>query len=172
MRGKTLKGLVLFSVLYLVSTSMGAILAIMTHLPARFGGMLTGNNVLQDFLLINGTALSPDLAMLLGQLVLTICALRRGRARMVGVIGLTLYGACVFLGQLGEPITVQASSSSTFNSAQASLLATNIVFPLLMVVCGVLEWRRDRQAHWTASTHPELSTSGARQEHPRTGGAP
>jgi hypothetical protein len=108
--GKTLKGLILFSILYLVSTSIGAALAIGTSLPARFGGMLTGNNVLQDFLLINGTALSPDLAMLLGQLVLTGCAFRRGHVGMVGIIGLTIYGACVTLGQLGNQLSVTPST--------------------------------------------------------------
>jgi hypothetical protein len=163
MRSKALKGLVLFSVLYLVSTSLGTILAIATPLPARFGGMLTGDNVLQVFLLINGTALSPDLAMLLGQLVLTICALRRGRVGMVGVIGLTLYGTCVILGQVGEPITVRAFSPSTLNGAQTSLVVANLVFPLLMVVCGVVEWSNRRQANRSASTQPEHSARGARQ---------
>ena len=134
---KTLKGLVLFSACNLVSMSIGAILAIFLHLPARFGGLLSGNGVLQDFLFINGTALSPDLWMLLGQIVLIGCALRRGRVGMLGVIGLTLLGAVTTLGQLGEPITVRAFSPSTFNGAQASLVAVNIVSSLLMVVFGI-----------------------------------
>jgi len=54
---KTLKGLVLFSACNLVSASIGAILSIALHLPARFGGLLSGNDVLQDFLFLNGTAL-------------------------------------------------------------------------------------------------------------------
>src|SRR5258708_28099926 len=113
MMSKTLKGLVLFSACNLVSASIGAILSIALHLPARFGGLLSGNDVLQDFLLLNGTALSPDLWLLLGQFVLTGCALRRGRVGMVGVIGLTLLGAVATLGQLGEPITVRADRKST-----------------------------------------------------------
>ena len=145
MHSKTLKGLVLFSFLTLASASVGALFAIMTNLPARFGSLLTGDHVLQDFLTLNGTALSPDLAMLVGQLLLTLCTLRRGRVGMVGVIGLTIYGACVICGQLGEPIIESAFSPATFNGAQASLLVANIIFPLLMVVFGAREWRSRRR---------------------------
>lgn len=154
MQSKTLKGLVLFSVLCLISASISALFAIATNLPARFGSMLTGDHVLQDFLLINGTALSPNLTMLVGQLVLTLCALKRGRVGMIGVIGLTIYGACVICGQLGEPITIHAFSPATFNATQASLLVANIVFPLLMVVFGVLEWRSRRSARQALATQP------------------
>lgn len=156
MMSKTLKGLILFSLFSLVSASVGAAFAIATHLPARFGGMLTGNDVLQDFLQVNGTALSPDLAMLLGQLALTICALWRGRVGMVGVVGLTIYGACVVCGQLGEPIVVQAFSPATFHVAQAGLVAANIVFPLLMCASGVLEWRSRRQTNRAPRAQPEF----------------
>src|SRR6266436_8995904 len=138
MMSKALKGLVLFSACNLVSMSIGAILSIVLHYPARFGGLLSGNDVLQDFLFI-GTALSPGLWLLLGQFVLIVCALRRGRVGMVGVIGLTLMGTIATLGQLGEPITVRAFSPATFDNAQTSLVAVNIAGSLLMVVFGVLE---------------------------------
>jgi hypothetical protein len=147
MMSKMLKGLVLFSALNLVSMSIGATLSIVLHLPARFGGLFSGNDVLQDFLLI-GTALSPDLWLLLGEFVLIGCALRRGRVGMVGVIGLTLMGAVFTVGQLGEPITVRAFSPATFDGAQAILVAVNIASSLLMFVFGILEWRSRRQANW------------------------
>jgi hypothetical protein len=144
LRSKTLQGLVLASAGYLVRASLGAALAIATDLPARFGGLLTGTDVAHDFLL-GGTALSPDLPLLLGQLVLTGCALRGGRTGMVGVIGLTVLGAVYALGQLGEPIALRALSPATFNAAQATLVAANIVFPTLMAVFGALEWRNRRR---------------------------
>jgi hypothetical protein len=151
MMSKTLKGLVLFSACNLVSASIGAILSIVLHLPARFGGLLSGNDVLQDFLFMNGTALSPVLWLLLGQFVLIGCALRRGRVGMAGVIGLTLVGAVTTLGQLGEPITVRAFNPDTFEGWQVGLVAVNIAGSLLMVVFGILEWRSRRQATWTTA---------------------
>jgi hypothetical protein len=163
MMSKTLKGLVLFSACNLVSASIGAILSIVLHLPARFGGLLSGNDVLQDFLFMNGTALSPDLWLLFGQFVLIGCALRRGRVGMVGVIGLTLLGAVATLGQLGEPITVRAFSPATFDGAQASLVAVNIAGSLLMVVFGILECRSRRQANWATGAQPEMQTSDTRR---------
>jgi hypothetical protein len=163
MMSKTLKGLVLFSACNLVSMSIGAILSIVLHLPAQFGGLLSGNDVLQDFLFLNGTALSPDLWLLLGQFFLIGCALRSGRVGMVGVIGLTLLGAVTTLGQLGEPITVRAFSPATFDGVQASLVAVNIASSLLMVVFGILEWRRRRQANWATGAQPETQTSDARR---------
>jgi hypothetical protein len=147
MMSKSLNGLVLFSACNLVSMSIGAILSIALNLPAQFGGLLSGNGVLRDFLLINGTALSPDLWMLLGQLVLIGCVFRRGRVGMVGVIGLTLLGAVTAIGQLGEPITARALNSATVDGLQTSLVAINIVTSLLMVIFGVLEWR--------SRAHPE-----------------
>jgi len=160
---KTLKGLVLFSACNLVSASLGAILSITLHLPARFGGLLSGNDVLQDFLFLNGTALSPDLWLLLVQFVLTSCALRRERVGMVGVIGLTLLGTVTTLGQLAEPITVRAFSPATFDGAQAALVAVNIAGSLLMVVFGLLEWRSRRQGNWPRGARPEMQISDTRR---------
>jgi hypothetical protein len=143
--------------------SIGAILSIVLHLPARFGGLLSGNNVLQDFLFMNGTALSPDLWLLFGQVVLIGCALRHGWVGMVGVIGLTLLGAVTTLGQLGEPITVRAFSPATFDGAQVSLVVVNIAGSLLMFVFGILEWRSRKQANWATDAQPEMQTSDARR---------
>lgn len=163
MTSKTLKGLVLSSAGFLVSGSAGALLAINTHLPARFGGILNGNDVLHDFLLLNGTALSPDLALLLSQLVLTGCALKQGRTGMVGMIGLTVLGGCYTLGQLGEPITFRVVSPTTFHATQAGIVAANIAFSTLMLMFGVIEWRSRGLANSVASATPALRTSEARQ---------
>lgn len=137
-------GLLVCSSLNLVSASLGAWLSVTTHLPARFGGLLSGNDVLRDFLLLNGTALSPDLAMLLGQIVLIVCATRAGRAGMMGVVGLTLLGAVTILGQLGEPIAFRALSPATFNAPQAVLVGTNLLSSLGMFTLGAVAWRNRR----------------------------
>ena len=152
-------GLILVSACYLVSASVGAAVAMATHLPARFAGILRGNDVARDFLTLNGTALSPDLALLLCQVALTGCALQTGRAGRAGVIGLTLLGAAYTFGQLGEPIAVQAFSPATRNAAQASLVAINIVCSSVMFVFGILEWRRRAQVSWSAGQGPDRPTS-------------
>lgn len=170
MASRTLKGLVLSSAGFLVSGSAGALLAINTHLPARFAGILNGNDVLHDFLLLNGTALSPDLALLLGQFILTGCALRSGRTGRVGVIGLTILGGCYTLGQLGEPITIRAVSPTTFHAAQVGVVAANITCSMLMLVFGVMEWRSRGLPTSAASTTPAFRTSEARQGIAQIGG--
>lgn len=172
MANKIPKALVLSSTCFLISASVGTLLAIATHLPARFGSILDGNNVPQDFLLLNGTALSPDLALLVGQVVLTGCALRQGKARMVGVIGLTILGACYTLGQLGEPITFRALRPASFHVAQAAVVVANIVCSMLMVVFGVIEWRRRGEATHATVALPAVRTSGGRRRPARTGGQP
>lgn len=167
---KTLKGLILFSACNLVSVSTGAILSITLHLPARFGGLLSGNDVVQDFLFLNGTALSPDLWLLLAQLALTGCALRRGRVGMVGVIGLTLLGTLTTLGQLGEPITVRAFSPAFFDGELASLVTLNLASSLLMVVFGFREGRSRGQAPWRRGGLPRMTKSEPRGGSASAGG--
>lgn len=141
MSSKTLKGPVLASILFLVSASVGVVMAITTYLPARFGGLLSGTDVVRDFLLFNGTALSPDLALMLGQVALTVCAIRRGRAGFVGVVGLTILGAGYTVGQLGEPVTLVSLTPATFSAAPATVALVNLASSLLMVAFGVREWR-------------------------------
>ncbi len=150
--------LVLASTGFLLSGSAGALLAISTHLPARFGGIMHGKDVARDFVLLSGTALSPDLALLLGQLALTGCALRRGRTGTVGVVGLTLLGAAYTLGQLGEPITLRALSPATFRAPQAGIVLANLTCSTLMLVFGVRAWQRRRPTNQTAETEPAFHT--------------
>jgi hypothetical protein len=142
--GKALRGLVFSSVFYLISASAGTALAIREYLPARFGGILSGNDVVRDFLSV-GTALSPPLVLLVSQIVLTVCVLRRGAVGMVGVIGLTVLGACYTIGQFGEPILVQSFTPATFDTVRAVVLAANILFSLMMLVFGALELRIRRR---------------------------
>jgi len=170
MSSMALKGLILSSTGFLVSATIGAQLAIAHDLPARFGGLLSGNDVAGDFLLVNGTALSPDLALLLVQLVLTGCALRQGWFGRVGVIGLTVLGACYTIGQLGEPITLHSLTPATFNAEPAAIAVTNIVCSTAMFVFGIREWRGLGQARGGKELGSALHTRGARHERAQAGG--
>jgi hypothetical protein len=138
--GKALRGLVFSSVFYLISASIGTALAIREYLPARFGCILSGDDVVKDFLIF-GTALSPPLVLLVSQFALTVCVLKRGAVGTVGVIGLTVLGACYTIGQFGEPILIQSFNSATFDLVRAVVLVANIIFSLMMVVFGAMEWR-------------------------------
>lgn len=160
MTRRSTQALILVSSLYIVGASLGALLSMTTDLPARFGGLLNGRDVPRDFLLLDGTALSPDLAMLLGQFVLIVCAARAGRAGMAGVVGLTLLGAATMAGQLGEPITTRALSPATFNAAQAALVVTNVLLSLGMLIVGAVEWRSRQR---TASTAIQRLRAGRGQ---------
>jgi hypothetical protein len=62
----------------------------------------------------------------------------------MGVIGLTLFGACVFIGALGEPITYELLNPSTFNPLLAVIQAGMIIIPFVMMVFAIQEWRRRR----------------------------
>lgn len=170
MMSKTLRGLLVSSACYLATASTGAAVAIVTHLPARFAGILRGDDVARDFLGVNGTALSPDLALVVAQAVFTGGALRRGRVGMVGVIGLTVLGAAYTLGQLGEPIAVEAFTSATRNLTHASLVAANIVCSSAMMLLGVLEWRRRVLSDRLADGPPVDPRGGARRGPARAGG--
>lgn len=144
----SLKLFVLSSVLYLASATCGTILAIKDHLPAQFGGIMSGDNVAIDFLTWMGTALSPPLVMLLAQIVLTICALQAGRVAAVGIAGLTVLGAMYTIGQLGEPILGRAFAGTTPGWVVA-ILVTNILGSLLMLILGGILWRTRQRADQT-----------------------
>jgi len=131
---------------------VGAGLGIATYLPARFGGLLHGRNVVLDFLLLSGTALSPPLVLMVAHALCMLCALSPGRIGSVGVAGLTLLGAGYFIGQLGEPILAQSLNPATFNALHASIALLIIVLSALMVVLGVCEWRQRQLANKTTST--------------------
>jgi hypothetical protein len=77
--------------------------------------------------------------MLAVQVVFTILALSSGRRRLVGVAGLTILGVLYFLGQLGEPLVVEAFRS--FNLTQVVILTANMLFAALMAVFGAIAWR-------------------------------
>ena len=138
---KTRYGLILSSMLCLISASIGTLLAMRVHLPANFAGLLHGNDVIQDFLTWRGTALSAPFSMLFIQLVLTIGVLGGGWIERAGVVGLTILGACYTVGQLGEPIVEQAFTALTLNLLPALLIVMNILSSIIMMVFGIIAWR-------------------------------
>ena len=135
--------LVLASVCCLLSASVGTWLAIRRHLPAQFGGLMHGEDVVKDFFW-RGTALSAPFPLLLGQLVLTGCVVRGGRIGRAGVRGLTVLGGCYTLGQLGEPIVGRVFKVGAFEPAPALLVVTNMLCSLVMAVFGIRAWNGGR----------------------------
>jgi hypothetical protein len=133
----SLKWLLLASLTNLVGNVLGTILALQHDLTAGFGGFLHGQDVLRDFLTLNGTALSAPLAFLLIQLGLTILALRLGRSGSIGVAGLIFMGAFYTLAQLGEPIVLRLLRPDGFDLVQAIVLLVLVTSSIAMAVFGI-----------------------------------
>ena len=142
----TLKRLINSAVLYMVLASIGAVVAILENRPAEAGGFSTGLPVLQDFLYGNGTAMSPPLYMLVALAIFANLAPRRDRWGLIGVSGLTIAGLLFGIGALVEPILFEIFSPAEFDLFKAIIEAGLIVVPFLMMVFGIREWARRRQA--------------------------
>jgi hypothetical protein len=140
----SLKWLVVASLVNLVSNVLGAILAVRNNLTADFGGFLSGQDVLRDFLGFKGTALSAPLSFLLIQLVLIILAIRPARLGKIGVGGLLFVGLFYTLAQLGEPIVLQVWSTGGFDPVQVAVLFLNIASAIAMFVLGIQAWKAMR----------------------------
>ncbi|HUF38978.1 MAG TPA: hypothetical protein VMN57_10675 [Anaerolineales bacterium] len=144
----SLKWLVLASLTNLVGNSLGTVIALQHNLKANFGGFLNlnGQEVLRDFLTMNGTALSAPLTFLLIQLGLTILALLTSKTRRFGVGGLIFVGAFYTIAQLGEPIVLRQLRPDGFDLAQAIVLLVNVTSSIAMLVLGIRAWRIMRAA--------------------------
>ena len=145
-----LKWLILVSLVNLVSNVLGAIIAMQNNLAADFGGFLSGQDVLRDFLGVKGTALSAPLSFLVIQLVLIILASQPGRSGKIGVGGLLFVGLFYTLAQLGEPIVLQLWSPGGFDPVQAVILFLNVASAIAMFVFGIRAWR----AMWAPPPNP------------------
>ena len=152
-----LKRLVESSILYLIWASIAAVVAIVLNRPAQFGGSTSGLPVVQDFIHGTGTALSPPLVWMLAQALLTWLAWNQmNRKSTWGVIGLALFGATVFVGVLGEPITYELLNPGTFNPLLVVIQAGMIIIPLAMMVFAIQEWRR----RWSETKQKESGLIG------------
>ena len=138
--GKSFFWLFISSILYLVSASIGTFIAFQQNLTANFGGILQSRDIVSDFLIINGTALSPPLPFMIIQLLFTVLILKKGKSVTVGVIGLAVMGAIYTLAQLGEPILLRQFTPVNFNPTQVTILTANLIFSLFMFISGILAW--------------------------------
>jgi hypothetical protein len=153
-----LKRLVQSSILYLIWASIGAVVAIVLNRPAQFGGSTSGLPVVQDFIYGTGTALSPPLLWwMVPQALLTWLAWNQmNRGSTWGVIGLAIFGAFVFIGALGEPITYELLNPVTFNPLVAVIQAGMIIIPFVMMMFAIQEWRR-RRSETKQNENPQLT---------------
>jgi hypothetical protein len=119
-----------------LSAAIGAGVAIREDMPGEFLGRKSGRDASADFFRGTGTALSPGLAMLAAQSVLTVLSTRSGKAGTAGTAGLTALGAGAIIGMLGEPIAYRAFSPRTFDSAKAALVSLLVVLPVLTIALG------------------------------------
>ena len=144
---KTLKRLVISSVAYIIVSLIAGIVAIQANLPAQPMGEGSGSGkpVLQDFLYGGGTAMSPGLPWLIGQVILTILAFRKNWVGAVGVGGLVIFGLLSGVFSVTEPNVQKIFNLATFDLLKAVLQIGVIVLPFVMMVFGILEWGRRRQ---------------------------
>jgi hypothetical protein len=130
------------SLCYIVWALGASMLAIARDLPANFGGISTGLSTTNDFLIGFGTALSPPLWWLLVQAFFTARASRTSAALPVKV--LIGFGAMECIGALGEPVTLQAFSPTTFEPLLAATQFGMITLPLAAAILGVRALRNGR----------------------------
>jgi phosphotransferase system glucose/maltose/N-acetylglucosamine-specific IIC component len=142
-----LKRLVTSSVLYIVIALLAASMAIKENLSAQPMGEGSGSGkpILQDFLYGSGTAMSPGLPWLIAQALLTVLVFRKSWWGMFGVVGLIIFGLLSGVFSLTEPIVREIYSSAMFDPLKAVIEAGIIILPFVMVVFGILEWRRRRR---------------------------
>ncbi len=138
--GKSLFWLLLSSIFYLVSASIGTLVAFQQNLTANFGGILQSKDILSDFLIINGTALSPPLPFLIIQLLFTILITRKGKSVTIGVIGLVVMGAIYTPAQVGEPILLKQFTPGNFDLTKTLILTANLISSLFMLIFGIMAW--------------------------------
>jgi hypothetical protein len=129
--------LALISVLWLANSAAGATVAIREDLPGAFAGMTRSHDTSSDFFKGAGTALSPGLPMMIAHAIFTALSTRGGKGGTVGVAGMTALGAGATLGVLGEPISYQALSPTTFDPVKSGIVSAAIVLSSLMTVLGM-----------------------------------
>jgi hypothetical protein len=141
---KSPSGLIRASMLYLLSASTGARIAIDEDIRGQFLGRCSENMPQEDFVRGMGTALSPGVKMLVAQMAATALAGRRGFLGRIGVATLTLLGASATVGMLGEAVTYQALNPQTFDPPKAIIITGNIILPVMMVLLGARELGKKR----------------------------
>jgi len=141
MTPRTLKGLTISSILYIVIALIAAAVAIMQNLTAA-AGFSTGLPIVRDFLYGNRTAMSPPLYWLIIVALLTVVARRYDRWGTAGVVALGSVGLLFLIFGLLEPIVMEVFNPSTFDLLKAAIVTAVTAAALAMVVFGALELRR------------------------------
>jgi len=143
----TLRRLTTSSVVYIVLSFVAAAIAISRNIAAQpLGeGSGTGRPVLQEFLIGNGTGMSPGLYWLALQAALTFLAQRRDRWGIVGVVGLGLVVLLAGIFATTEPTFRRVLSPGTFDPILAVVELAMVIVPLLTVIFAVLELLRRRR---------------------------
>jgi magnesium-transporting ATPase (P-type) len=143
----TFKWLIISSVAYIIISLIAAAVAIQANLPAQPMGEGSGSGkpVIEDFLFGGGTAMSPGLPWLITQAILTVLAYKKNWWGTFGIAGLVIFGLLSGIFSLTEPNVQKIFSPAAFDAIKAVLQAGVIVLPFVMMVFGILEWRRRRQ---------------------------
>ena len=89
--------------------------------------------------------MSPGLPWLIGQVILTIFVFRKDLWGTVGVVGLIIFGLLSGIFSITEPNVQKIFSLSPFDPFKVVIEAGIIIIPFVMMVFGILEWRRRRQ---------------------------
>ncbi|MGH2795364.1 MAG: hypothetical protein ACRDKG_13795 [Actinomycetota bacterium] len=129
-----------------MSSIAGAVVSIAREEPAGWLDIDTGFGARDDFLYGLGTGIAPPLWFLMLFVASMWAATRGGRARRLGVVGLTLAGSAIVIGTLGEPITYRALSASGVGSAESVIVAANFALGAALLVMGVRVWLAERVA--------------------------
>ena len=131
--------LVTTAAVYVVNAAAGTIVAVDEGLPGRPFGITTGLSPASDFVVGLGTALSPPLVLVVALTVLVLAAVRG--ARWAAVLT-ALAGAWFLLGMLAEPITYRVLSPGGFELTPATIVAFNLVLPVILGLSALRLARR------------------------------
>ena len=139
----TLRRLLTSSILYIIISLIAGAVAIQANLPAQPMGEGSGSGkpVWQDFLFGGGTAMSPGLPWLIGQVILTILISRKDWLGTVGVIGLIIFGLLAGIFSITEPNVQKIFDPATFDPLKAAIETGIIILPFAIMIFGILEWR-------------------------------
>ena len=140
-------GLIIIAIFSLVNAAIGTTLAVKENLPSVTPILTTGKPALEDFLIGNGTALSPPLYLCIITLVLIILAFQPKWPGKIGVVGLTILGFIFLLGEFVETNTYQVLIPVTFNVPVALDVVVEIILALLMIAFGIITIIQERHAH-------------------------
>ena len=139
----TLRRLLTSSILYIIVSLIAGAVAIQANLPAQPMGEGSGSGkpVWQDFLFGGGTAMSPGLPWLIGQVILTVLSSRKNWLGTVGVIGLIIFGLLAGIFSITEPNVQKIFDPATFDPLKAAIETGIIILPFAIMIFGILEWR-------------------------------